>query len=197
MKRIFSAFIALILLCMPAHAMQTMPSQDGIDAASALVAMHAAVMDGVIGSDYRFSEIAGGDSIFVLYTDDEAKNYLMVSLTGEDNSLADMAVMQSYSLFEFDTNIMDSMAALATPFIGDEDWADFEKWMADNSALIGKAAREGNDVELTYYTGKYVVCAVSLYHDGTSPMFTALVSWNSPLSDEDITALMEGDYGNE
>ena len=192
MKRIVCLMLVIILSVLPAHAQQ-MPSQAGLDAAAAVVAMHAAVMEGVIGSDYRFSEIAGGESIFVLYTDDEAKNHLMISLVGEELSQADMAVIQSTSLIEFDTNVLDSLAALSTPFIGEEDWADFEKWMADNSALIGTAARSRRDVELTYYTGKYIVCGVSLYHDAQGPLFTALISWNTPLTAESVNALMEGE----
>jgi len=197
LKRLVS-IIMLIIITLPAMAAPAnMPSQAGLDAASAVTAMHAAVMEGVIGSDYRFSVLAGGDSIYVLYTDAEAKNYLMVSLTGEDNSLADIAVMQSYSLIEFDTNVMDSLAALATPFIGEESWESFGKWRADNSALIGEAARSGKDVELTYYTGEYIACAVSLYHTDEGPLFTALISWNTPLSAEDITALMDGGSSDE
>lgn len=191
MRKLISMAMILMLACVIALAEPVnTPSQDGLDAAGAVVAMHAAVMEGVIGSDYRFSELAGGDSIYVLYTDPEARNYLMISLDSETHTRADIAVIQCYSLKEFDTNGLDSLAALATPFVGSESWESFEDWTASTAATIRSAALSGNDVELTYYTGTYIACAMSLYHTESGPLFTLIVSWNAPLSAEDIGALM-------
>lgn len=191
MRKLISMAMILMLACVIALAEPVnTPSQDGLDAAGAVVAMHAAVMEGVIGSDYRFSELAGGDSIYVLYTDPEARNYLMISLDSETHTRADIAVIQCYSLKEFDTNGLDSLAALATPFVGSESWENFEDWTASTAATIRSAALSGNDVELTYYTGTYIACAMSLYHTESGPLFTLIVSWNAPLSAEDIGALM-------
>lgn len=190
MRKFISIIIILLLVCAAGQAVPTAPSQEGLDAAGAVTAMHAAVMEGVIGSDYRFSELAGGDSIYVLYTDPEARNYLMISLDEESRTRADMAVIQCYSLKEFDINGLDSLSALATPFVGSESWTDFESWRDSTAATLRDAALSGSDVELTYYTGTYIACAMSLYHTGDGPMFTLIVSWNTPLSAEDVSALM-------
>ena len=191
MRKLISMIMMLIIACAAGQAEPaTAPSQEGLDAAGAVVAMHAAVMEGVIGSDYRFSELAGGDSIYVLYTDPEMRNYLMISLDEESHTRADMAVIQCYSLKEFDTNGLDSLAALATPFIGSESWEAFEGWLLSTAADIRDAALSGGDVELTYYTGTYIACAMSLYHTDDGPMFTLIASWNTPLSAEDVSALM-------
>lgn len=191
MRKLISMAMILMLACAIALAEPVnTPSQEGLDAAGAVVAMHAAVMEGVIGSDYRFSELAGGDSIYVLYTDPEARNYLMISLDDETHTRADIAVIQCYSLKEFDTNGLDSLAALATPFVGSESWENFESWTASTAEAIRSAALSGNDVELTYYTGTYIACAMSLYHTESGSLFTLIASWNAPLSAEDIGALM-------
>lgn len=191
MRRLVLTIMILAAFCLCGRAEQAgMPSQDGLDAASAVVAMHAAVMEGVIGSDYRFSQLAGGDSIYVLYTDPETRNYLMISLDDEEHARADMAVIQCYSLKEFDTNGLDSLAALATPFIGSESWADFDSWLDATAETIRSAAISGGDVDLTYYTGTYIACALSLYHADDGPMFTLIISWNAPLSADDVGALM-------
>lgn len=196
-RMLILALVLALALALPcpgaAESAFTPPSQEGLDAATAVVAMHAAAMEGVIGSDYRFSELAGGDSIYVLYTDPVQRNYLMVSLAGEGNSRADMAVIQSYSLHEFRTNALDSLTALSSSFIVEERWPEFVAWRDENAALIEAAAEAGADVELTYYTGDYITCAVSLFHRAEGPMFTALVSWNAPLSAEDIDALMNAE----
>lgn len=190
MREFISIIIILVLVCAAGQAAPATPSQEGLDAAGAVTAMHAAVMEGVIGSDYRFSELAGGDSIYVLYTDPEMRNYLMISLDEESRTRADMAVIQCYSLKEFDINGLDSLSALATPFVGSESWADFESWRDSTAATLRDAALSGSDVELTYYTGTYIACAMSLYHTDDGPMFTLIVSWNTPLSAEDVSALM-------
>lgn len=190
MREFISIIIILLLVCAAGQAAPAAPSQEGLDAAGAVTAMHAALMEGVIGSDYRFSELAGGDSIYVLYTDPEARNYLMISLDEESRTRADMAVIQCYSLKEFDINGLDSLSALATPFVGSESWTDFESWRDSTAATLRDAALSGSDVELTYYTGTYIACAMSLYHTDDGPMFTLIVSWNTPLSAEDVSALM-------
>lgn len=191
MRKLILTIMILMTVCVSGHAELTAaPSQEGLDAAGAVVAMHAAVMEGVIGSDYRFSELAGGDSIYVLYTDPEMRNYLMISLDDESHARADMAVIQCYSLKEFDTNGLDSLSALATPFVGSESWEDFESWMGSRAATLREACLSGADVELTYYTGTYIACAMSLYQTDDGPMFTLIVSWNTPLSAEDVSALM-------
>lgn len=186
--------IMLMTMCLSAQAEPVnTPSQEGLDAAGAVVAMHAAVMEGVIGSDYRFSELAGGDSIYVLYTDPETRNYLMISLDDESRTRVDMAVIQCYSMKEFDTNGLDSLSALATPFVGSESWEDFESWLNSTAETIRGAALSGNDVELTYYTGTYIACAMSLYHTDGGPMFTLITCWNTPLSADDVSELMTGE----
>lgn len=184
------ALILIIMLFSFASA-ESLPSQAGLDAAQAVAAMHDAVMADVLGRDYRFSELAGADGIFVLYTDPECHSYLMVSL-GEARDSADMAIIQSYTLSEFDSYALDSLTALATPFIPEENFAAFEDWRAETAAQTAAAAAEGSDMELTYYTGEYIACAMSVYHDDVGPMFTALVSWHTPLTAEDITLRMEG-----
>lgn len=191
MRKLISMVMILMMVCISGQAEPVKaPSQEGLDAAGAVVAMHAAVMEGVIGSDYRFSELAGGDSIYVLYTDPETRNYLMISLDDESHTRADMAVIQCYSLKEFDTNGLDSLAALATPFVGSESWENFESWLDSTAAALRGAALSGRDVELTYYTGTYIACAMSLYHTDSGPMFTLIASWNTPLSADDVSALM-------
>ena len=183
--------LILIIMLFPLAFAESLPSQAGLDAAQALTAMHDAVMADVLESDYRFSELAGADSLYVLYTDPETKNFLMVSL-GETGDSADIAVIQSYSLAEFDKHALLSLTALAMPFIPEENFAAFEEWRADTAALAAEAAAEGSDMELTYYTGEYIACAMSVFHDDAGPMFTALVSWHTPLTAEDITLRMEG-----
>ena len=195
MRKLILIFIALMLAATGVCADESLtdlPAQSGLDAAMAANAMHAAVMRDVIGSDYTFSEIAGGDSIFVLFTDAEAVNYLMISLTDEDEPRADMAVIQCYTLKEFETNGLDSMTAMALPFIPEENLGSFEKWREDTRLTVADAFRSGESVELTYYTGEYVTCAMSLMNNGGGDaLFTAIVSWNTPLTAENITSLME------
>ena len=188
--RILVLLLAFLLL--PAAGIaESLPLQAGLDAAQAVAAMHDAVMADVLGRDYRFSELAGADGIFVLYTDPEAHSYLMVSL-GEAGDSADMAIVQSYTLAEFDNYALPSMTALATPFIPDDNFAAFEEWRDATASAVAAAAANGSDMELTYYTGEYIACAMSVYHDDVGAMFTALVSWHTPLTAEDITLRMEG-----
>ena len=184
------AFILAIMLLSFAAA-ESLPAQSGLDAAQALTAMHDAVMADVYETDYRFSELAGGDALYVLYTDAENRNFLMVSL-GEAGDSADIAVLQSYSLAEFDKHALLSLTALATPFVPEENFPAFEQWRDETAALVADAAASGSDMELTYYTGEYIACAMSVFHDDAGPLFTALVSWHTPLTAEDITLRMEG-----
>ena len=184
------AFILAIMLLSFAAA-ESLPAQAGLDAAQALTAMHDAVMADVYETDYRFSELAGGDALYVLYTDAENRNFLMVSL-GEAGDSADIAVLQSYSLAEFDKHALLSLTALATPFVPEENFPAFEQWRDETAALVADAAASGSDMELTYYTGEYIACAMSVFHDDAGPLFTALVSWHTPLTAEDITLRMEG-----
>ena len=200
MRRYILLIAALIALMIPGALAQTaeLPSQAGLDAASALTAMHEAVMRDVLGSEYRFSQPAGGDSIFVLYTDDESKNYLMVSLTAEGR--ADMAVIQCYSLAEFRQNGLDSLTALALPFIPEPNRGSFENWREETAESIFSALVDGVNMDLTYYTGEYVACAMSLAHQPGSAhetLFTAVISWHAPLSAEDITLIMETEDDGE
>lgn len=188
MRKIVLA-LALMFICRACA--ETLPSQAGLDAAQAVVGMHNAVMADVLGGGISYGEPVGGDALFVLYADDGSQNFMMVSL-GEAGDRADIAVLQSYSLADFDNSALLSLTALATPFVPDENWASFEKWRDDTAAAVAEAARNGADMELTYYTGEYISCAMSVFHDGAGPMFTALVSWNEPLSAEDITTRMEG-----
>ena len=51
----------------------------------------------VLDSDFRFSQVAGGDSIYVLYSDESGRDFLMVSLGGDDHDRVDMAVVQCYN----------------------------------------------------------------------------------------------------
>ena len=197
MKKILSLSLLLLMLVSSAFAgegLVSYPAQSGLDAAMAINAMHTAVMRDVLESDYSFSELAGGDSIFVLFTDAEAENYLMISLTDEAEPRADMAVIQCYTLKEFDTHGLDSMKAIAMPFIPEDMLSSFDEWRTTVGGNAADAYREGRDLELTYYTGQYVTCAVSVMHDEDGKvLFTAIVSWNTPLAAEDITALMEAD----
>jgi len=196
LRRVLLILTVLFMLtgsCLAQESLQTYPAQSGLDAATAVTAMHAAVMRDFIGSDYRFSQLAGADSIFVLFTDDENKNYLMISLTDETDSRADMAVIQGYTLMEFETNCLDSLTAIAMPFIPEANLPAFEEWRDGTGKVIADAYRSGADVELTYYTGEYITCAMSLMHTGGANecLFTAVVSWNAPLTSEDISSLME------
>lgn len=191
-------FVMLFIMLTGAIAEPSLPSAAGLDAASAVNAMHEAVMRDVIDSEYRFSQPAGGDSIFVLYTDEIAENYLMVSLTGEGR--ADMAVIQCYELAEFFRNGLDSLTALAMPFIPEDNFEVFEKWRDDTANEIRAATVAGTDVDITYYTGEYIACAMSLSHqDGAENdmLFTALVSWHAPLSADDVTLIMEAGEDGE
>ena len=198
MRRIATIMIMLwALLAAGALAEAALPAQEGLDAASAVNAMHAAVMRDVLGSEYSFSQLAGGDSIFVLYTDEAGENYLMVSLTQEGR--ADMAVIQCYSLEQFRTNGLDSLTALAMPFIPEDKFDSFEKWREDSAGSAQSALLTGMDMDLTYYTGEYVACAMSVAHQegaANAALLTAVVSWHAPLSAEDVTLIMEGgEYG--
>ena len=184
------AFIFVFFMSAVSFA-ESLPSQAGLDAAQAVAAMHDAVMADVLESDISFSDMAGADSLFVLYADAESRNFLMVSL-GETGDKADIAVIQSYALADFDKCALKSLTALALPFIPDEHYAAFEDWRDATAAAVAEAAQKGADMELTYYTGEYIACAMSVFHDEVGPMFTALVSWNEPLSAEDITARMDG-----
>ena len=181
--------LALMFACCACA--ESLPSQSGLDAAQAVVGMHNAVITDVFGGEACYSEPVGGDGLFVLYADAESKNFLMVSL-GETGDRADIAVLQSYTLADFDKSALLSLTALAMPFIPEENWVTFEQWRDDTAAAVAEKAAGRADFELTYYTGEYISCAMSLYHDAAGPMFTALVSWNEPLSAADITTRMEG-----
>ena len=187
--RTLALILAIMLLSFAAA--ESLPAQAGLDAAQALTAMHDAVMADVYETDYRFSELAGGDALYVLHTDAENRNFLMVSL-GEAWDSADIAVLQSYSLAEFDKHALLSLTALATPFVPEENFPAFEQWRDETAALVADAAASGSDMELTYYTGEYIACAMSVYHDDAGPLFTALISWHTPRTAEDITLRMEG-----
>ena len=195
MKKVLLAILMMICCAAAVNAessLQTYPSQSGLDAAMALCGMHDAVMRDVLGADYSFSQLAGGDEIFVLFTDAEEKNYLMISLTDEVESRADMAIIQSYSLKEFETHALDSLTAIAMPFIPEEHLEAFEQWREDTCLTAANAYKNSQDMELTYYTGEYITCAMSVMHDGQDRiLFTAIVSWNVPLTADDISAIME------
>ncbi len=197
MRKFILLLAVLLSLSFCAYAQESLdsyPAQSGLDAAMAVTGMHAAVMHDVIGSDYSFSQIAGGDSIFVLFTDEFERNYLMISLTTEEDSRADMAIIQCYSLMEFETNGLDSLTAIAMPFIPEANYASFEEWRDSTRITLAEAYHNRNDVELTYYTGEYITCAMSLMHtddDSGDVLFTLIVSWNTPLTAENITSLME------
>lgn len=196
MKKLILLILMITVLLMPcANAqsdLQSLPEQSGLDAAMAINAMHTAVLRDVIGSEYSFSQLAGGDSIFVLFTDDTSTNYLMISLTDEEDSRADMAIIQCYSLKEFETNGMDSLTAMAMPFIPEDIYPTFEEWRESTCKNVADAYREGTSLELTYYTGEYITCAMSLmYNSPDNLLFTAVVSWNTPLTADDINTLME------
>lgn len=184
------ALIMILMLTFCAHG-ESLPSQAGLDAAQAVAAMHDAVMRDVLDGGISFSEPVGGDELFVLYSDGEERSFLMVSL-GEAGDSADIAVLQSYSLVDFDKRALLSLTALAMPFIPEENFEAFELWRDDTAALVAGAATAGTDMELTYYTGDFIACAMSVYHDAAGPIFTALVSWHTPLTAEDITLRMEG-----
>lgn len=192
MKRIcLLALCALFALSsFPALAVE-MPSQAGLDAASALVAMHEAVLRDVLGSDFRFSQVAGGDSIYVLYSDESGRDFLMVSLGGDAHDRVDMAVIQCYNEGEFLKNGLDSMKGLALPFLTEAGAQEWDAWRAEMENTLSTAAREDRDAELTYFSSTYLSCAVSLYHDGEKTLFTGIVSYERLLSAEDIDLLME------
>jgi len=193
MKKLLLLIIAAFFSASCACALEaTYPNQSGLDAAMAVSAMHTAVMRDVLGSEYSFSELAGGDYIFVLFTDEDDKNYLMVSLTDEKESRADMAIIQCYTLKEFETNGLDSLTAIAMPFIPEENFPEFESWRDSTCKTVADAYRKNTDVELTYYTGKYVTCAMSYTcSDPDAMLFTLIVSWNTPLTADDISSIME------
>jgi len=156
-----------------------------------VAAMHDAMMRDYMETDYTLSELAGAETLYVLYTDADARNFLMVSL-GEAGNSADIAVIQSYSLAEFDKHALLSLTALSLPFIPEENLPAFEEWRDATAEAVAAAAAKGQDMELTYYTGEYIACAMSVFHDDAGPMFTALVSWNTPLTADDISLRMEG-----
>ncbi len=194
MRKLITAIALIFAFTFCACAQESLdsyPAQSGLDAAMAVNAMHAAVMSDVLHSDYAFSEIAGADSIVVLFTDPNGKNYLMISLTTEEESRADMAIIQCYSLIEFEKNGLDSLTAIALPFIPEANQESFAEWRDSTKLTLLEAFREGHDVELTYYTGDYVTCAMSLMHTDGDVLFTMIVSWNTPLTAENITSLME------
>ena len=182
--------ILFAMLFMQGALAEGLPSQAGLDAAQAVMAMHDAVMSEILESEVCYPELAGGDELFVLYSDAESRNFLMISL-GESGDSADMAVLQSYTLAEFDRKALISLTALATPFIPEVNRDSFEEWRDATAQAVAAAAADGADLELTYYTGEYIACAMSVYHDATGPMFTALVSWHEPLTAEAVTARME------
>ena len=189
MKKIIIIILALILsACASA---ESLPQQAGLDAAQAVAAMHDAMMRDYMETDYTLSELAGAEALYVLYTDADARNFLMVSL-GEAGDSADIAVIQSYSLAEFDKHVLLSLTALSLPFIPEENMPAFEEWRDSTAEAAAAAAAKGQDMELSYYTGEYIACAMSVFHDDAGPMFTALVSWHTPLTAEDITLRMEG-----
>ena len=188
MRKIVLIFI--MLLAFSCAYAEDAPSQAGLDAAQAVVAMHDAVMTDVLEQDIFYPEISGASSLYVLYSDAEARNFLMVSL-GETGDSADIAVLQSYSLAEFDKKSLVSLTALAAPFIPEENRQSFDEWRDATAADVAEAASTGSDMELTYYTGEYIACAMSVFHDDAGPMFTAVVSWHTPMTAEDITLRME------
>ena len=195
MKKVLLAILIMVCCAAAVNAessLLTYPSQPGLDAAMAINGMHDAVMRDVLGTDYSFSQLAGGDEIFVLFTDSESENYLMISLTDEADSRADMAIIQSYSLKEFETHAMDSLTAIAMPFIPEEHLTAFEQWRDNTRLAAAEAYKNNQDMELTYYTGEYITCAMSVMHDSPDRiLFTAIVSWNVPLTADDISAIME------
>ena len=189
MKRILILALCALLTVgtLPALAAE-MPCQEGLDAATALVAMHEA---DVLDSDFRFSQVAGGDSIYVLYSDESGRDFLMVSLGGDDHDRVDMAVVQCYNEGEFLKNGLDSVKALALPFLTEEGAQEWDAWRAEMEKNLAQAAREGRDAELTYFSSTYLSCAVSVYHDGEKTLYTGIVSYNRLLSAGDIDLLME------
>ena len=194
MKKLILAIALIFAFFCCAYAQQSLdsyPAQSGLDAAMAVNAMHSAVMNDVLHSDYAFSELAGADTIFVLFPDPNEKNYMMVSLSTDEEPRADMAIVQCYSLIEFETNGLDSLTALALPFIPEANVAGFESWRDSTKLDVIEAFRRGYDFELTYYTGEFITCAMSLMHTDNDVLFTLIVSWNTPLSAENITSLME------
>ena len=192
MKRILILALCALLTVgtLPALAAE-MPCQEGLDAATALVAMHEAVLRDVLDSDFRFSQVAGGDSIYVLYSDESGRDFLMVSLGGDDHDRVDMAVVQCYNEGEFLKNGLDSVKALALPFLTEEGAQEWDAWRAEMEKNLAQAAREGRDAELTNFSSTYLSCAVSVYHDGEKTLYTGIVSYNRLLSAGDIDLLME------
>ena len=117
--------------------------------------------------------------------------FLMVSLGGDDHDRVDMAVVQCYNEGEFLKNGLDSVKALALPFLTEEGAQEWDAWRAEMEKNLAQAAREGRDAELTYFSSTYLSCAVSVYHDGEKTLYTGIVSYNRLLSAGDIDLLME------
>ena len=182
---------ALIALLSFTALSENLPPQEGLDAASALAGLHDAVTRDVLKSDFRFSELAGAGDFYVLFSDVSAKNYLMVSLWEEDRRRADMAVIQTSSLTEFLEHALLSLTALTLPFLTDGEQARCAAWRENCRAEILEKLRTDEDYELNYFVSDYVSCALSVYHDETGVLFTALADWAHPMSAEDISALTQ------
>ena len=125
MKKLIIMILALMLSSCASG--ESLPQQAGLDAAQAVAAMHDAMMRDYMETDYTLSELAGAETLYVLYTDADARNFLMVSL-GEAGNSADIAVIQSYSLAEFDKHALLSLTALSLPFIPEENLPAFEEY---------------------------------------------------------------------
>ena len=193
-KIVLWALCAMLALCACGEELppgQGMPSQAGLDAASALVGLHAAVMRDVLGSDFCFSQLAGGSEFYVLFADEAKKDYLMVSLAEDDRDRAEMAVLQTGFLSEFLDNLLPSLDALTLPFLSEAEQERYTAWRDRCKQEILERLRTDGDYELNYFAGEYLNCALSVYHDETGVLFTALADWAYPMSADDISALMQ------
>lgn len=186
MKRIIALLALLFML--PAHAEEAAASLS----AGAVVSMHNAVMRDELGLDYEITLVVGEDALYRLYTDDARRGMFMVGFGEEDAARAETVVLQSYSQADFEEITVNSLRAVCLPFMTDEEYADFEIWLAGETEAVKSALSEGADCEYNYFTGAYVSCAVSLYHDEGKLIFTAVAAWEHPLSAEEITLLMSG-----
>lgn len=180
-----------LILAVPACGEGMEANEAAQRAAGAVVSMHNAVMEGVLASGYAFTDVVGNEEMLMLFSDPDRSVYLLVSFDEDTHSRAQAAILQAYDLISFQNRAAYSLKALALPFLLDAEVSAFADWLDVQLNAAEEAYYAGMDYELNYYEGTYVACAASVYHEDGRAMFTLLAHWDTPLSADDITALME------
>ena len=199
MRKLFLCILCLTLLWAAPGALGaslpediTLPERAALDAASAVVSMHDAMMRDYFGTEYSFASLVGIDSLYALFGDGTGRCFLMVSFDEETGKRADIAVLQAYAPEDFRQCTVTSLQSLYLPICLNEERAAFNTWLNDSVQAVLDAAEKGEDYDLDYYYGEFAACGFSVFNDiQGQQLFTAVVDWYEPMSVNDITALME------